>query len=59
MTIKTPSTMQLQTAYIIFTQQVIISLFANVSSLTVADPFPYQENSEQDQRLLPNLHQLL
>ena len=32
----------------------IISLFANVSLPKVADPFPYQENIEQDWRLLSN-----
>ena len=58
-TIKTPSRMQLQTAYIIFAQQGIISLFANVSLLKVAEPFHYQENIGQDRRLLPNVHQLL
>ena len=35
--------MQPQTAYIITAQYMIISLFANVSSLKVVDPFPYQE----------------
>ena len=43
-TIKTLSEMHPQTAYIIFTQLVIISLFANVSLPKVVDPFPNQKN---------------
>ena len=37
----------------------IISLFANVSSPKVTDPFPYQDNIDQNWRLLPNLCQPL
>ena len=59
MTIKTPSRMQIQIGYIIFAQYVIISLLTNVSVLQFTDPFPFQENTEQDWRLLPYLHQLL
>ena len=33
----------------------IITLFANVSPPKVTDPFPYQENIEQDWRLLPDV----
>ena len=58
-TIKTPSRMQLQIAYIIFAQLVIISLLANVSLPKFMDQFSYQENIEQDWRLLPNLWQPL
>ena len=32
----------------------VISLFVNVSLPKLTDPFPYQENIEQDWRLLPN-----
>ena len=58
-TIRTASRMQLQITYIIFAQQVTISLLANVSLPKFTDPFPYQENIEQDWRLLPYLCQLL